>query len=199
LRSLGHLASWKRVNPGLSGGFARCGLLITVTLLRSCCTQKTPGVEAVVSGRVRLPHPGFDAMLLKEVVHHVSDRGMVIGGLARLLRPGGRVLVVMLPAEIGYPLFAEALSLFTRLQPDPAGVAGEMRDAGLRVELEYESFPLVFSAERYLGMVRSRYMSLLSSFDDERLEAGVAEIRRAHPGDEIEFEDRFAFVLGAKT
>ncbi len=71
-----------------------------------------------------------------------------------------------------------------------------MRDAGLEAELTYESFPLVFPTERYLQMVRNRYMSLLSSFNDEQLEAGAAEIRAAHPEEEITFTDTLAFVLG---
>jgi hypothetical protein len=44
-------------------------------------------------------------------------------------------------------------------------------------------------------MVRNRYMSLLANFSDAELDAGVAEIRRAHPGDQITFTDTFAFVL----
>lgn len=154
------------------------------------------GAEDLAAGRVVLPHAGYDALLLKEMLHHVADRAAVIGGLTRLLRPGGRMLVVMLPTQISYPLFAAALKLFTDLQPDPAGVALEMRSAGLQVELSNESFPLSFPTERYLGMVRDRYMSLLSNFDDAQLEAGVAEIRRANPGERVEFTDTFTFVLG---
>jgi hypothetical protein len=55
---------------------------------------------------------------------------------------------------------------------------------------------LSFPTERYLGMVRDRYMSLLSYFDDAQLEAGVAEIRRANLGERVEFTDMFTFVLG---
>jgi len=95
-----------------------------------------------------------------------------------------------------YPLFAGALELFERRQPDPAVVADEMRVAGLDAELTYESFPLVFPTERYLQIVRSRYMSSLSAFDDEQLEAGVAEIRAAHPEEEVSFPDRFALFFG---
>jgi ubiquinone/menaquinone biosynthesis C-methylase UbiE len=152
--------------------------------------------EDLSAQRVGLPHAGYDALVLKEVLHHVADRAAVISGLSRLLRPGGRMLVVMLPTSISYPLFAAALDLFTRQQPDPAEVAAAMGTAGLRVELSFESFPLVFPAERYLQMVRNRYMSLLSHFDDAQLDAGVAEIRRAHPGEQFEFADTFAFVLG---
>ena len=153
--------------------------------------------EDLATGRVRLPHDGYDAILLKEVLHHVDDRAAVIEGLARLLRPGGRMLVVMLPAEISYPLFAAALRAFAERQPDPAEIAGDMRRAGLRAEITNLAYPLTFPTERYLRMVRNRYMSLLSAFDDEQLDGGVAEIRRAHPEDQITFTDTFAFVLGS--
>lgn len=152
--------------------------------------------EDLAAGRVKLPHDGYDAVLLKEVLHHVQDRAGVVAGLTRLLRPGGRMLVVMLPTEISYPLFAAALRTFTDQQPDPTDVARDMRDAGLQAEVTLQHFPLRFKTERYLQMVRNRYMSLLSMFDDEQLEAGVAEIRQAHPEDEVEFTDTFAFVLG---
>jgi hypothetical protein len=57
----------------------------------------------------------------------------------------------------------------------------------------------MFSTERYLTMVRGRYLSLLSLFDDEELAAGVEEIRHRYPGQQVEFRDRFAFVLGTAS
>lgn len=158
----------------------------------------TAGVEDVAVARVRLPYQSLDAILLKEVLHHVADQATVIAGLASLLRPGGRILVAMLPTTISYPLFAAALDLFTRQQPDPAEIVSHMGDAGLRAELTYEGFELVFPVDHYLQMVRNRYMSLLSHFDDAQLAAGVEEISRRHPGPEIKFQDRFAFILGVK-
>jgi ubiquinone/menaquinone biosynthesis C-methylase UbiE len=153
-------------------------------------------VQEVAAGRASLPYDQFDAMLLKEMLHHVGDRAAVIGGLARLLRPGGRMLVVMLPTQISIPLFAAALERFTAGQPDPDQIAAAMRAAGLHTELTYDSFPLMFPTDRYLQMVRNRYMSLLSSFSDDQLEAGIAEIAQAHPGPQITFPDTYAFVLG---
>ena len=155
--------------------------------------------EQIGSGDVRPPCDRFDAILVKEAIHHVDDRRSVLRGLAGLLAGGGRLLVVMLPTRIEYPLFAEALALFERLQPDPEDVAAFMRDAGLDVELEYASFPLSFSKARYLAMVRNRYMSLLSSFDDEQIKAGIAEIDERYPGEQLSFPDRFAFVRGVRA
>jgi hypothetical protein len=42
-------------------------------------------------------------------------------------------------------------------------------------------------------------MSLLSAFDDEQLEAGIAEIRAAHPEQEISFTEALAFALGTAS
>ncbi|MDQ3760591.1 MAG: class I SAM-dependent methyltransferase [Actinomycetota bacterium] len=152
--------------------------------------------EDLALGSALLPGDRFEAILVKEAIHHVRDRAVVIAGLAKLLAPGGRLLVVMLPTSIEYPLFQAAHDRFSELQPDPQVIAAAMGDAGLAVELTYGDFPLVFSTERYVAMVRDRYLSLLSLFDDEELVAGVEEIRRRYPGERVEFRDRFAFVLG---
>ncbi len=155
--------------------------------------------EDLTSGSVQLPGDRFEAIVVKEAIHHVTDRVAVIGGLARLLASGGRLLIVMLPTSIEYPLFQTAHDRFRELQPDPQAIAAAMGDAGLAVELSYDDFPLVFPAERYAAMVRDRYLSLLSTFDDEELAAGVEEIRRRYPGERVEFRDRFAFVLGVAS
>jgi ubiquinone/menaquinone biosynthesis C-methylase UbiE len=152
--------------------------------------------EDLVVGSPPLLVDPFEVILVKEAIHHVTDRGPVIGGLARLLAPGGRLLVVMLPTRIDYPLFQAAHDRFRELQPDPQAIATAMVEAGLAVDLSYDEFPLVFPTERYLAMVRDRYMSLLSTFEDEEVDAGVEEIRRRYPGGRVEFNDRFAFVLG---
>ena len=155
--------------------------------------------EDLASGLARLPGDRFGAIVVKEAIHHVTDREAVIGGLARLLAPGGRLLIVMLPTSIEYPLFQAAHDRFRELQPDPRVIAVAMREAGLAVELSYDDFLLVFPTERYMTMVCDRYLSLLSTFDDEELTAGVEEIRRCYPGERVEFRDRFAFVLGVAS
>lgn len=46
----------------------------------------------------------------------------------------------------------------------------------MSVEMTSSSFEVSFSRQRYLTMVRNRYMSLLSEFDDAALEAGIAQM-----------------------
>jgi len=155
-------------------------------------------VEDVASRRAALPYGQFDAVLAKEVLHHVPHAGRreALSGLAGLLAPGGRLLVVMLPPAIGYPLFGAALRRYERRPTDPAEVGAVLTGAGLRVDVTYDSFPLALAKERWLAMVAERYMSLLAGFSDEELRAGIEEIGACFPGPVLEFEDRFAFVLG---
>jgi ubiquinone/menaquinone biosynthesis C-methylase UbiE len=154
--------------------------------------------EDIASGGVRLPYDQVDVFLIKEALHHVHNREAVVAGLARLLAPGGRMLVVTLPTMISYPLFRRALEVFAEHQPDPADIAGAMQAAGLAVEVTYEIYRRRFARDRYVAMVRNRHMSLLSTFDDAQLEDGIKEIEREHPEEVLEFDDRFAFVLGRR-
>jgi ubiquinone/menaquinone biosynthesis C-methylase UbiE len=155
--------------------------------------------ESIASGDVALPYDRLDVILMKEAIHHVHDRSAVLDGLARILAPGGRLLVVMLPTRIEYPLFKAALDLFEQVQPDPEQVAMTMQAKGLHVGIEYESFALSFDKARYISMVQSRYMSLLSSFDDAQLAQGIAEIASHYRGDRLDFVDRQAFILGTHS
>ncbi|KOV62890.1 methyltransferase type 11 [Streptomyces sp. MMG1121] len=154
--------------------------------------------EDIAEGRTRLPYERLDAMWLKESVHHVADPAHTLRGLADRLTLGGRLLVVMLPATIQYPLFEAALARFEELQPDPAVIEGHLRAAGLEAGLSHVEHELRIDRDKYLGMVRSRYMSLLSTFSDSEIDKGIEEMRLAHPEPVLAFPDRFAFILGRR-
>jgi 2-polyprenyl-3-methyl-5-hydroxy-6-metoxy-1,4-benzoquinol methylase len=157
--------------------------------------------QDIAERHVALPAQRLDAIVIKEAIHHVpaSDRHAVLNGLAELLAPGGRIVIAMLPAQMSYPLFTAALQRFESLQPDPADIAEVLSHAGLETELTHDSYTLSFEKDRYLSMVRDRYMSLLASFTDAELERGITEIRERFPGDRLEFADRFAFICGIRV
>ncbi|MFC8099974.1 class I SAM-dependent methyltransferase [Streptomyces sp. NPDC057363] len=162
-------------------------------------TPIVASAEDFAEGRARLPYEELDAIWLKESVHHVTDQARTLRGLADRLAPGGRLLIVMLPATIRYPLFKAALARFEELQPDPAVIGSHLRRAGLETRVDHIEHVLRIDRDRYLGMVRARYMSLLSTFSDSEIEEGVEEMRAAHPEPVLAFPDRFAFVLGRRV
>jgi 2-polyprenyl-3-methyl-5-hydroxy-6-metoxy-1,4-benzoquinol methylase len=155
--------------------------------------------EQVASREVALPYAQLDAILIKEAIHHVSDVPATVHGLAGLLAPGGRFLVVTLPPLLNYPLFDAALERFTKNQPEPSAIAEDMAEAGLEVDLSYGDYPVRVTREHYLELVRRRWMSVLSTFSDQELAAGVEEIRHRHPEPTLQFTDRFALVSGVRT
>ncbi|MFF3299970.1 class I SAM-dependent methyltransferase [Streptomyces sp. NPDC002908] len=172
-------------------------------MLRQIGTPLPPGLMPVVAsaediadGDVELPHGQLDAMWLKESVHHLPDPARTLRGLAARLAPGGRLLVVMLPTTIRYPLFNAALTRFEELQPDPADIVKHLESAGMKAGLTHVEHELRIDRDRYFGMVRARYMSLLSTFSDGEIEAGIEEMSAAHPEPILVFPDRFALVLG---
>ncbi|GAA3971870.1 hypothetical protein GCM10022384_23410 [Streptomyces marokkonensis] len=161
-------------------------------------TPVVASAEDFAERRTRLPYEELDAIWLKESVHHVTDQARTLRGLADRLAPGGRLLIVMLPATIRYPLFKAALARFEELQPDPTVIQGHLRQAGLETHIGHVEHELRIDRDRYLGMVRARYMSLLSTFSGSEIEEGVEEMRAAHPEPVLVFPDRFAFVLGRR-
>lgn len=152
--------------------------------------------EAVAAGEVELPHRGLDAIVIKETVHHFADVAATLAGLAGLLDSGGRLLVVSLPPRLEYPLFTAALDRFAEHQPEPEDIASAMRAAGLAVRLDYDAFTVRVDTEHYAELVARRWMSVLSTFDDDELAVGLAEMRSRNRPGELVFADRFAFVLG---
>lgn len=143
------------------------------------------------------PVTTYDAIVIKEAVHHFSDMADTLAGLARRLVPGGRMLVVTLPPKIEYPLFQRALDRFAANQPEPEAVQEALRKAGLEASTSYEAFRVSVDREHWMNLVENRWMSVLSTFSDAELTGGLAEIAETATPDadgRLEFPDRFAFV-----
>jgi SAM-dependent methyltransferase len=55
-----------------------------------------PGVRAACADATELPFRSgaFDAVLVRDLLHHVPDRGRVLSEVARVLKPGGRLTLI---------------------------------------------------------------------------------------------------------
>ena len=155
--------------------------------------------EDIVSGKVPLPYDSLDVIACKETIHHVHDIPGTLASFARMLNPGGRILLVSLPPRLEYPIFQAALDRFAENQPDPDAMVRDMEAAGLRGELAYEEWPVTVDRDEYIELVRRQWMSVLSTFNKDEIEDGVKEIRSRYPEGSITFADRFAFVYGVKS
>jgi SAM-dependent methyltransferase len=140
----------------------------------------------------------FDKVLMKEAIHHVEDRRGLLANLHRALRDGGRLLLVHVPPKVHYPLFRAALERCEKWHADPDELEALLRDVGYTVERDCVEHTHAIPRESYFSMVENRYMSVLSSFDDEELTAGLAEMSETYAEPVLEFVDHFDFILGIR-
>jgi ubiquinone/menaquinone biosynthesis C-methylase UbiE len=154
--------------------------------------------EQIATGEVPMPVDTVDAFVFKEAIHHVKDIPGTLRGLAGRLNPGGRILIVSLPPRLDYPLFQAALDRFAEGQPEPDDLAKAMRDIGLKTDSAIEEFTVTIDRDQWIDLVRNQWMSVLSSFSQDEIAAGVEEIGERYPDTPISYRDRFAFVRGIK-
>ncbi len=82
--------------------------------------------------RLPWPEPSFDAVTIHQVLHFADDPGRVIGEAARVLRPGGRLVIAdFAPHELDRLRREHA---HRRLGFADAEIAGWIREAGLEPE-----------------------------------------------------------------
>jgi SAM-dependent methyltransferase len=141
----------------------------------------------------------YDKVLIKEAVHHVADQAALFVNLHARLSPAGRLLLVHVPPELDYPLFEAALVRSRTWHADPARLVQLLREAGFAVDREQLEYRHAMPKDAYFRMVAGRYMSLLSSFSDDELRAGLAEMVERHADQEIlRFTDRFDFITALR-
>ena len=81
---------------------------------------------------LNLPRDSFDLVTIHQVLHYLDDPARAIAEAARVLRPGGRLLVVdFAPHELE---FLRERHAHRRLGFDRSSIAGWLADAGLRAE-----------------------------------------------------------------
>ncbi|HVL82448.1 MAG TPA: class I SAM-dependent methyltransferase [Actinomycetota bacterium] len=172
-------------------------------------TAVEPSAAMIVQGRRRHPQLGFvracgeelplatdsaDAALLMYVLHHADDPIAVLAEAGRVVRPGGRIIVVS-----GSP-DSERQGLFRRyfptLLPDPPA-ADEIWWWGLEADLElggcrtavHHVYPNRVLDEDYLRMVECEMFAPLRLLDPDAFDDGLqmmrAELGRPLPPPEV--------------
>lgn len=144
--------------------------------------------------------PGsYDKILMKEAVHHVDERERLFANLYERLTPGGILLLVHVPPWVEYPLFSAALERCLTWHADPDELVPQLSDAGFSVERDTLAYEHALPKELYFDMVRGQYMSVLTSFSDEEMAAGLAEMEATHADrDVLVFTDRFDYLTATK-
>lgn len=141
----------------------------------------------------------FEKVLVKETIHHVDDRPQFFANIHARLPAGGRLLLVHVPPDVQYPLFRAALERCLGWHADPDALEGQLADAGFSVTRDAVDYHLTLPTSTYFKMVESCYMSVLSSFEEDELREGLAEMdeRYGHL-DVLRFVDHFDYLCAVK-
>ncbi len=144
--------------------------------------------------------PGkYDKILIKEMIHHIDDKERLLQGLFDRLNEQGILLIILLPPTIEYPLFQQALSVYESVQPNYNDLVNIFEKIGFKTKVNFVEYAVSIPKENYFNMVKNRYMSLLSRFNDQELKQGLIEMTEKYASlSNLEFCDRFVFLLGQK-
>jgi predicted TPR repeat methyltransferase len=137
----------------------------------------------------------YDALLVKEVIHHITDRLPFWQGVKQQLNSGGRILLITRPQKTTLALFQQAKARFASQQPDINRLCTELQMAGFSVQVSTINFTFKQAKAHWYAMLRAKFMSDLAAFSDDEIEKGINELESEHPNDWIDNQDQLLFVL----
>jgi trans-aconitate methyltransferase len=141
----------------------------------------------------------YDNILIKETVHHITERDELFANLYERLTPGGILLLVHVPPNVQYPLFQKALERCLNWHADPDELTRQLRHVGFRVQRDDIGFPHAIPKEQYFRMVEGCYMSALTSLSKDELRDGLAEMEQKYKDVKtLEFIDHFDYLTAIR-
>jgi len=135
-----------------------------------------------------------EAMMLKEVRHHIDDPESLYKKLAACLNPCGKILLLTRPDKSdGYPFPAKAHDSWADGNEVPLQKhVDALEAAGLQVNVKVERFPVSMARDEWGRLVRARFWSNLSSLNDNEIEDGLKELDLPV---QVEFDDCMTFIM----
>lgn len=140
----------------------------------------------------------YNKVVMKEAIHHIPEKERLFNNLYRQVPTEGIFLLLLLPPTIEYPLFTDALQRYEKGQPHYRNLVAQLETVGFKVATELLDFPIAIDRDRYLNMVKMRYMSLFRHFTDAEIARGIEEIKEKYPDNILKFNDRFVFITANK-
>jgi ubiquinone/menaquinone biosynthesis C-methylase UbiE len=146
-----------------------------------------PGVTYLAGEAARMPLPddSADGVLMYLSFHHVPDRGAAAAEIARVLRPGGRLLLRnpfagRLPEQWWRRFFPSWRAIESQMFPTIEGVAETFAPVGLTIVDLVEVADQM--AANPLDMARRLSLRAISTFehmDEDEVADGLARVRAA--------------------
>jgi ubiquinone/menaquinone biosynthesis C-methylase UbiE len=131
---------------------------------------------------IPLPDAGADGVLMFLSYHHVPDRAAAAAEIARVLKPGGRVLIRStfadtMPELWWHRFFPSARGIELRMFPSVAEVAAAFAPAGLApVAFDGHDERFAGSAAEMAARLRLKAISTFEYIGDAEIEEGFARL-----------------------
>jgi 2-polyprenyl-3-methyl-5-hydroxy-6-metoxy-1,4-benzoquinol methylase len=121
----------------------------------------------------------FDSILLKEMIHHIprNEIQKLYSDLGDSLTEDGIILTVTRPNKVVYPLFRTAHKVWSEQQPSKDELLNYIEKATLNVVCKSVFIDISMPKEQWFHMIRSRFWSTFSHFNDNELEDGIDELK----------------------
>ena len=167
-------------------------------------TEKNSSLEPILMDGLKFvknKNFNYEKCLLKEVIHHFSENEVyqVYQGIYNQLTENGTVLTITRNQETEYPFFSEAVEKWREIQPPIQLFIEAQKICGFEIALENVNFKIHISKKDWVDMLKNRFWSHLSEFDDDCLNKGITEIEERYRGYEtLSFNDCLIFLIGHK-
>lgn len=154
---------------------------------------------------IPLPDDAADAVLMFLSIHHVPDRAAAAAEIARVLKPGGRVLVRSpfsdrMNGGWWQRFFPRALEIERQMFPTLTEVTGVFEAVGLRtIALEVVNETYAASPAEAAAKLRLRAISTFEHMTEAEIEEGFARMDAhvaAHPDDQPDTGESDLLVMG---
>lgn len=136
------------------------------------------------------PDNSYDGIVLKQVIHCLSARArhQLLDDMYRVLKPGGRAAILIMPPVSTLPLFPQASRVFAQEQLDYRDLAREA-GAQFHIRQSVHCYHVTIPCEQYFALLRERFMSVLRQLSDTEIEQGIHWLQQHGSTGTLSFSD----------
>ncbi len=142
----------------------------------------------------------YNKILMKHMLHFIENRSNLIKDLFNRLPNNGILLLVMMPPVTNHPLFKAAIKRYKDLQPQYKDIITLFENTGFKTSIKLIDYPVTIEKNKYFKMIENYYLTLLSSFNEKEIQAGVNELKIKYKKSKtLNFNERYIFIKGQKA